>query len=92
MEVLNGPQGTLFGSGSMDGTLRVISNKPDLLNHLGGSLSAEGAAVSNGNAYYDGNVVLNLPIISDTLAAVRLVELGRDRWRLRRPDDQRPHY
>jgi iron complex outermembrane receptor protein len=74
VEVLKGPQGTLFGSGSMDGTLRVISNKPDL-NHLGGSLTAEGAGVSNGNPYYDGNVVLNLPIISDTLA-VRLVGWG----------------
>ena len=74
VEVLKGPQGTLFGSGSMDGTLRVISNKPEL-SRFGGSLTAEGANVSNGNAYFDGNLVLNLPIISDTLA-VRLVGWG----------------
>jgi iron complex outermembrane recepter protein len=74
VEVLKGPQGTLFGSGSMDGTLRVISNKPEL-SRIGGSLTAEGASVSNGNNYFDGNLVVNLPIIDDTLA-VRLVGWG----------------
>jgi len=74
VEVLKGPQGTLFGSGSMDGTLRVISNKPEL-SRIGGSLTAEAATVSNGTGYFDGNLVVNLPIISDTLA-VRLVGWG----------------
>ncbi len=30
VEVLKGPQGTLFGAGSMDGTVRVITNQPNL--------------------------------------------------------------
>jgi iron complex outermembrane receptor protein len=64
VEVLKGPQGTLFGSGSMDGTLRVITNKPNLTS-IGGSLSVDAGAVANGNGLYDGNFVLNLPIVDD---------------------------
>jgi iron complex outermembrane recepter protein len=74
VEVLKGPQGTLFGSGSMAGTVRLISNKPELTT-VGGSLTAEAATVENGNALYDGNVVLNAPIVNDTFG-VRLVGWG----------------
>jgi len=73
IEVLKGPQGTLFGSGSMDGTLRVISNRPNL-SSFGGSISLDAAAVQHGDGYYDGNIVLNAPI-SDTFG-VRLVGWG----------------
>jgi len=74
IEVLKGPQGTLFGSGSMDGTLRVISNRPNL-NDYGGSISLDAASVDHGDGYFDGNFVVNAPIISDTLG-VRLVAWG----------------
>lgn len=74
VEVLKGPQGTLFGSGSMAGTLRLISNRPNL-ESVGGSVTAAAATVENGNALYDGNVVLNAPIVNDTFG-VRLVGWG----------------
>jgi outer membrane receptor protein involved in Fe transport len=74
VEVLKGPQGTLFGSGSMAGTLRLISNKPNL-ESVGGSVTADAATVENGNALYGGNVVLNAPIVNDTFG-VRLVGWG----------------
>jgi outer membrane receptor protein involved in Fe transport len=74
IEVLKGPQGTLFGSGSMDGTLRVISNRPNLSSY-GGSISLDAAAVQHGDGYFDGNIVLNAPIVNDTFG-LRLVAWG----------------
>ena len=74
VEVLKGPQGTLFGSGSMDGTLRIISRKPDL-DSWGGAFTAEGAIITGGDPFFDGNAVLNAPIVKDTLG-VRLVAWG----------------
>jgi outer membrane receptor protein involved in Fe transport len=74
VEVLKGPQGTLFGSGSMAGTVRLISNKPNL-NDVGGSVSVSAAAVEHGNALYDGDLVLNAPIVNDKFG-VRLVAWG----------------
>jgi len=73
VEVLKGPQGTLFGSGSMDGTVRLISNKPNL-SSLGGSFTVDAASVDHGNAFYSGNGVFNLPI-GDSFG-VRLVGWG----------------
>ena len=74
VEVLEGPQGTLFGSGSMAGTLRIISRKPDL-DVYGGSLTVRAASVTGGDGYFDGNAVLNVPLIQDTLG-VRVVTWG----------------
>jgi iron complex outermembrane receptor protein len=74
IEVLKGPQGTLFGSGSMDGTLRVISNKPNL-STVGGSIALDAATVQHGNGYFDGNIVVNVPIVNDTFG-LRLVGWG----------------
>jgi outer membrane receptor protein involved in Fe transport len=66
VEVLKGPQGTLFGSSSMSGTLRVITNKPDL-EEMGGHVSVGAASVKGGNAYYDGNLTVNMPLVKDKL-------------------------
>lgn len=72
VEVLRGPQGTLFGSGSMGGTVRSIPVAPQL-DSLEGKLevgysSTDGAGSDN----YNGVGVINLPLVSDRLAA-RLV-------------------
>jgi outer membrane receptor protein involved in Fe transport len=72
VEVLRGPQGTLFGANSLAGVLRVVPNAPDLTDFKA-SVDARGwstAHSGNGSEHFEG--VLNVPIISDHLAA-RLV-------------------
>lgn len=71
VEALPGPQGTLFGSASTSGTLRVITNKP---NHdgLSGQIFAGVGTTTGGDPSYDIAGHVNLPLIEDTLA-VRLV-------------------
>lgn len=67
VEVLRGPQGTLFGEGSMGGTVRVISAKPDAKAFSGRAL-VSGARLAGGDQGYTVRGVLNVPILRDTLA------------------------
>jgi len=71
IEVLRGPQGTLYGSGSMGGTLRVILNKPDSSRYAG-AVEAQGSAQKDGGQGYSVKGMVNVPLIEDKLAA-RLV-------------------
>ena len=66
VEVLRGPQGTLYGNGSMGGTVRYITNKPNLSEV---ELHAR-AGYSTPDDGDDGNYIdaaLSLPLIEDTL-------------------------
>jgi outer membrane receptor protein involved in Fe transport len=64
VEVLRGPQGTLYGSGSLAGTIRFIPNKPDL-NGVHGDIEADGSQVEVGHAFNDRFTgMLNLPLAS----------------------------
>ena len=71
VETLRGPQGTLFGSGSVGGTIRYITNAPDLDNF-------DGSVELNLNSVTDGDIgghvkgMVNMPF-ADGRAAVRLV-------------------
>lgn len=71
VQVLRGPQGTLFGAGSEGGTVQTIFNKPNLSAFSGG-FDGDVGGVEHGteNVMVDGFV--NLPVISDVLG-VRLV-------------------
>ena len=77
IEVLEGPQGTLFGAGAQAGVLRYITNKPKL-DLTEGSVNAgyETTAHGDPSAYVD--ATLNLPLIADTLA-VRAVIYSNSR-------------
>lgn len=67
VEVLKGPQGTLYGSGAMGGTVRVITKKPQL-DAFEGSAEATISDTDHGgwNRRVDG--VVNIPIARDLLA------------------------
>src|SRR5882724_9739340 len=71
IEVLRGPQGTLYGASSMSGTIRFVPKSPDL-HDLGGYLTMEGSQTSHASGNYNFNGAINLPII-DGVLALRLV-------------------
>jgi iron complex outermembrane recepter protein len=67
IEVLEGPQGTLFGGGALSGVLRYITNKPKL-NTTEASVDAGYGITAHGDPNSNLTAVLNLPLIADTLA------------------------
>src|SRR5580658_6644143 len=71
IEVLEGPQGTLFGGGAEAGAIRYITNKPKL-NVTEGSAEASYSTTAHGDPNSAVTAVINLPLIQDTLA-VRVV-------------------
>ncbi len=70
VEVLPGPQGTLYGASSEAGTIRVITNKPDPTKFSAG-YDVQANTVKNGTAGAIAEGFVNVPL-SD-IAAVRLV-------------------
>lgn len=71
VEVLKGPQGTLYGQGSLGGIYQLVSRKADpsgFAAMAGGGLSA----LDDGAPGYSGSAMVNLPLVQDK-AALRLV-------------------
>ncbi len=67
VEVLEGPQGTLFGGGAEAGAIRYITNKPKL-DTFEGKAEASYGFTEGGADNSAANLTLNLPIISGKLA------------------------
>ena len=67
IEVLEGPQGTLFGAGAEAGAIRYITNEPKL-DATEASVKAGYGTTAHGDPNNDVSAVLNLPLIADTLA------------------------
>src|ERR1019366_833023 len=67
IEVLEGPQGTLFGAGAQAGVIRYITNEPKL-NVTEGNVTAAYSTTAHGNQNSNETAVLNLPLIPDTMA------------------------
>ena len=64
IEVLSGPQGTLFGASSQAGNVRLITNKPELTEFYG-RVKLGTNSISDGDTSANAEVVLNMPV-SDT--------------------------
>ena len=67
IEILEGPQGTLFGAGAQAGVVRYITNKPKL-NVTEGNVEAGYGTTAHGDPNSDLTAVLNIPLIADHLA------------------------
>ncbi len=66
VETLLGPQGTLYGAGSLGGTIRFITNKPRF-GELSGRVSTSIFVAKNGGLSHDTDAVINIPL-SENLA------------------------
>jgi iron complex outermembrane receptor protein len=69
-EVLRGPQGTLYGAGSMGGTIKLVTNPPKL-NTLEGAAEVDASQTTGGGTNGHGSLMLNLPI--GDIASLRFV-------------------
>ncbi len=67
VEVLMGPQGALGGAGNIAGTVRLITNKPEM-NAWRGKVQANFQSIKSGSEGHRLDAMLNIPVIDDTLA------------------------
>jgi iron complex outermembrane recepter protein len=72
IEVLEGPQGTLFGAGAEAGAIRYITNEPKL-DVTSADLKGGYGTTAHGDPNTDITAVLNVPLIANTLAVRAVV-------------------
>jgi iron complex outermembrane receptor protein len=72
IEVLRGPQGTLYGARSMGGTVRLITEQPDLSDTEGRVRGGVSHTDHAGSQNYGGDGAISVPLVKD-VAAVRMV-------------------
>ena len=77
VEVLRGPQGTLYGASSLGGTIKFISNQPDP-KRFGGNAYGELSSTSHGGTNHVLQGVLNVPLVKDNVAFRIGVQTGKD--------------
>jgi len=66
VEVLRGPQGTLYGAGSLGGIYRIVTNKP-VLDGVAASAFTSMASTRGGGLSREGRAMLNIPVIKGVL-------------------------
>ncbi|MEM8695440.1 MAG: TonB-dependent receptor [Pseudomonadota bacterium] len=74
VEVLEGPQGTLYGAGALGGIIRVVRNAPQL-DRLELAGSAGVSITEHGDPSFDGGAMVNVPLAPGR-AGVRLIGYG----------------
>jgi outer membrane receptor protein involved in Fe transport len=68
VEVLRGPQGTLYGSGSLGGTIRYLTRRPNLEEFEGQVEGSFGTTAGSSGYNWDADIILNIPM-GETVAA-----------------------
>ena len=77
VEVLRGPQGTLYGAGSMGGTIKLVTNQPDP-HAFAANVEVIGSGTASGGGFnHTENVMVNIPLMQDVVA-LRVV--GTDKY------------
>lgn len=76
VELLKGPQGSLYGTGALGGIYHVVTNQADLARATA-SITAGAEAVDHGGVGASGSAILNMPVVND-MVAVRLVVYASD--------------
>lgn len=67
VEVIRGPQGTLYGAGSIGGLVRIITHPP-VLGKFEARVGVEGSLTRGGKASHASDAMINVPVIGDRLA------------------------
>src|SRR5882757_6561284 len=79
IEVLRGPQGTLYGSGSMGGTIKVITNQPKL-GAWEGSVQGTLSDTEGGSGNGGGSFMVNIPIGEQLALRLVATDTYRSGW------------
>jgi outer membrane receptor protein involved in Fe transport len=77
VEVLRGPQGTLYGASSLGGTIKFISKQPDL-KFFSAATTDTVSWTQNGGLNYEAQGVINVPLVTGRIALRLGVEHGHD--------------
>lgn len=67
VEVMRGPSGTLYGQGSMGGTIKIVTRRPDAT-AFSGEIQAEANSTEGAEGGSAVDAMLNIPLIADKLA------------------------
>ena len=77
VEMLRGPQGTLFGAGAEGGAVRFITPQPSL-NQSTGYVRAEASSTRGGDPSYEAGAAIGLPLVDDVLGLRFSASFRRD--------------
>jgi len=67
VEILKGPQGTLFGEGSMGGTVRILTRRPEF-DRFGFGTELDASTAKGGSSGRGAKAVVNVPLVDERLA------------------------